>query len=132
MGDNELATRYLANATTVKAAYNTLLWDAGAGMYRDNETTTLHPEDGNSLAVEFNLTTSQSQIQAISHGLTKFWTDIGPVTPELADTIIPFVGGFEVSTYFYGLCSEWTSYTDCSVSSFEHTSSLVKESVRSI
>lgn len=100
LGDNELAIRYLANATTVKAAYNTLLWDAKAGMYRDNDTTTLHPEDGNSLAVEFNLTTSESQIQAISQGLTKFWTDIGPVTPELADTIIPFVGGFELRAHF--------------------------------
>lgn len=65
-------------------------------MYNDNETTTLKPQDGNSLAVLFNLTDSVEQAQSVSAGLTQNWTPIGPVTPELADTIIPFVGGFEV------------------------------------
>lgn len=91
-----MAATYAANATALKTAYNTLLWDANAGMYKDNDNTTLHPEDGNSLAVLYNLTQSADQNTNISQGLTAFWTDIGPVTPELADTIIPFVGGFEV------------------------------------
>ena len=96
MNDTALASAYIANASSVKAAFNNLLWDASAGMYRDNDQTTLHPQDGNSIAILFNLTTSEEQNANISEGLTSFWTDIGPVTPELPDTISPFVGGFEV------------------------------------
>jgi hypothetical protein len=97
IGDSALAATYLANSTSIKAAYNALLWDAGAGMFRDNDALdSIHPQDGNSLAVLFNLTTSSAQNTAISQGLTQFWTPIGPLSPELADTIIPFVGGFEV------------------------------------
>lgn len=96
LGNSSLADAYTTNATSIKAAYNTILWDADAGLYRDNDSTTMHPQDGNSLAVLFNLTQSPDQNTNISKGLTAFWTDIGPVTPELADTIIPFVGGFEV------------------------------------
>lgn len=112
LGNTTLAAAYAANASSLKTAYNTLLWDATAGMYRDNDTTSLHPEDGNSLAVLYNLTQSVEQNQNISEGLTAFWTDIGPVTPELADTISPFVGGFEVCSFqfrleLYSLCSEW-------------------------
>lgn len=92
-----MAAGYAADATVLKAAYNTMLWDASAGMYRDNDSTTLHPQDGNSLAVIYNLTQSADQVTNISQGLTTFWTDIGPVTPEKPDTISPFVGGFEVS-----------------------------------
>ncbi|KAG6911144.1 hypothetical protein DXG01_003884 [Tephrocybe rancida] len=97
LGDVELANAYSANATALKTAYNTLLWDDTAGMFRDNPTSTLHPQDGNALAVLFNVTNEQVQNAAISEGLTDFWTDIGPLSPELNDTIIPFVGGFEVA-----------------------------------
>ncbi|KAG6897894.1 hypothetical protein C0992_009378 [Termitomyces sp. T32_za158] len=97
LGFAELAATYTANATALKAAYNNLLWDDAAGMFRDNPTSALHPQDGNSLAVLFNVTNQQSQNAAVSKGLTNFWTDIGPLSPELNDTIIPFVGGFEVS-----------------------------------
>ncbi|KAG5342677.1 hypothetical protein C0989_010645 [Termitomyces sp. Mn162] len=96
LGFTDLAASYIANATTLKSAYNDLLWDDTAGMFRDNPTSTLHPQDGNSLAVLFNVTNQQSQNAAISQGLTNFWTDIGPLNPELNDTIIPFVSGFEV------------------------------------
>ncbi|KAH7903102.1 Six-hairpin glycosidase-like protein [Hygrophoropsis aurantiaca] len=99
-GNTALAQAYSSNATTVKASYNKLLWDSTAGMYRDNETTTMHPEDGNSLAVVYNLTQTPEQNTQISQGLTDFWTDIGPVTPELADTIIPFIGGIEIQAHF--------------------------------
>lgn len=69
-------------------------------MFRDSDISTLLPQDGNSLAVLFNVTETQAQNEAISEGLTKFWTDIGPLSPELNDTIIPFVGGFEVRVIF--------------------------------
>ncbi|KXN92437.1 hypothetical protein AN958_07996 [Leucoagaricus sp. SymC.cos] len=70
-----------------------------AGMYRDNETTILHPQDGN-FAVLFNVTQTQEQNEAISKGLTQFWAYIGPRSPELVDTIIPFIGGFELRARF--------------------------------
>ncbi|CAK5265870.1 unnamed protein product [Mycena citricolor] len=96
-----LAATYLANATKVKTAFNTLLWDAAAGLFRDNDVpTSIHPQDGNALAVLYNLTTSDAQNKAVSAGLTQFWTPIGPLSPELNDTIIPFVGGFEIQAHF--------------------------------
>ncbi|KAG6827972.1 hypothetical protein H0H92_009798 [Tricholoma furcatifolium] len=90
------AQSYTSNATSLKATYNSLLWDEAVGLFRDNPTSDLHPQDGNSLAVLFNVTNQQSQNAAISQGLTNFWTDMGPLSPELNDTIIPFVSGFEV------------------------------------
>ncbi|KAF5385994.1 hypothetical protein D9615_002248 [Tricholomella constricta] len=100
LGLSELAAAYSSNATSLKRAYNNLLWDDSAGMFRDNPTSTLLPQDGNSLAVLFNVTNTRAQNEAISEGLTDFWTDIGPLSPELNDTIIPFVGGFEVQAHF--------------------------------
>ncbi|KAF5355117.1 hypothetical protein D9756_005314 [Leucocoprinus leucothites] len=98
--DNDLSTAYATNATALKVAINDVLWDDEAGMYRDNESSDLHPQDGNSMAILFNVTQTQEQNKAISEGLTQFWTDIGPLSPELNDTIIPFVGGFEVQAHF--------------------------------
>ncbi|CAK5269996.1 unnamed protein product [Mycena citricolor] len=101
LGDLSLAAAYLANSTRIKAAFNALLWDTAAGMFRDNDLPgSIHPQDGNALAVLFNLTTSDAQNKAVSSGLTKFWTPIGPLSPELNDTIIPFVGGFEIQAHF--------------------------------
>jgi len=96
VGDEDMSATYLANAVLLKKAVNDVLWDDEAGMYRDNELSSLHPQDGNSMAILFNVTQSQGQNKAVSKGLTQFWTDIGPLSPELNDTIIPFVGGFEV------------------------------------
>jgi hypothetical protein len=112
VGDTALASAYLANSTLIKAAYNALLWDSSAGMFRDNDAPdSIHPQDGNSLAVLFNLTTSPTQNSAISQGLTQYWTPIGPLSPELADTIIPFVGGFEVPIYDTFRCFRTTQLT---------------------
>lgn len=84
-----------ANATSLKTKFNEVFWVDELGMYRDNDTTTLCPQDANSFAVLFNLTTSD-QASSISAGLTKNWNDLGPIAPELPDTISPFISGFEV------------------------------------
>ncbi|KAF7292156.1 Glycoside hydrolase family 78 protein [Mycena indigotica] len=100
LGD-AIGGEYRKNATRIKTAYNALLWDGSAGLFRDNDSpNSIHPQDGNSLAVVFNLTTSAAQNKAISGGLTRFWTPIGPLSPELNDTIIPFVGGLELQAHF--------------------------------
>lgn len=67
------------------------------GMYRDNTSTTLTPQDANSLAVLFNVTLNDTQKELISEGLERNWVELGPVPPELPDTISPFISGFEVS-----------------------------------
>ncbi|KAG6820732.1 hypothetical protein H0H93_012378 [Arthromyces matolae] len=100
LGFTKLAATYAINATALKVTYNRLLWDNVIGLFRDNPTSTLHPQDGNSLAVLFNVTNNTTQNAAISRGLTSLWTDIGPLSPELNDTIIPFVGGFEIQAHF--------------------------------
>ena len=66
-------------------------------MYRDNKTSTLYPQDGNAVAVLFNLTNSSDQAPRISDGLTQYWNEYGAVSPELPDNIAPFIGGFEVN-----------------------------------
>ncbi|KIJ42129.1 glycoside hydrolase family 78 protein [Sphaerobolus stellatus SS14] len=100
LNETSVAAIWAQNATIHKQHFNDLLWDDAAGLYRDNETTTLHPEDGNSFAILYNLTLNDTQAQRISEGLTGNWNELGPVTPELADTIAPFVAGFELQAHF--------------------------------
>lgn len=96
------ASLWRSAAARLKAQYNTLLWDEEAGLYRDNTETTLHAQDGNSLALLYNLTQTTSQATAISAGLERNWNDIGPVTPELPDTISPFISGLELLAHLHG------------------------------
>ena len=97
MNNSELSTAWATNATKLKGRYNDVFWLPRAGMYRDNDTTTLCPQDANSMAVLYNLTTSAEQADSVSKGLTKNCNDLGPVAPELPDTISPFISGLEVS-----------------------------------
>ncbi|KAL0058593.1 hypothetical protein AAF712_014713 [Marasmius tenuissimus] len=99
-GDATHANSWEARAEGLKQTFNALLWDEDAGLYRDNTTTALHPQDGNSFAVVYNITTSDEQKRRISEGLTKNWNDIGPVTPELKDTISLFVSSWELNAHF--------------------------------
>ncbi|CAK5271680.1 unnamed protein product [Mycena citricolor] len=79
LGNVSLPATYLANATKIKTAFNSLLWDAAAGRFRSNDLPrSIHPQDGNALAVLYNLTTSDAQNKAVSAGLMKFWTPIRP------------------------------------------------------
>ncbi|KAF8586716.1 glycoside hydrolase family 78 protein [Ramaria rubella] len=100
LNQTALAAVWAQNATALKTRYNEVLWDAEAGLYRDNETTTLHPQDANSFAVLYNLTLNAEQAQNVSEGLTKNWNELGPIAPELPDTISPFITGFELQAHF--------------------------------
>ncbi|KAK0492830.1 Six-hairpin glycosidase [Armillaria luteobubalina] len=100
MGDESLSKAWGANSTALKVKYNEAFWVESAGMYRDNLTTTLHPQDANSFAVLYNLTLSDDQKVSVSEGLEKNWNDLGPVAPELPDTISPFISGFELQAHF--------------------------------
>ncbi|KAF8890923.1 Six-hairpin glycosidase [Infundibulicybe gibba] len=100
LNQTALSTAWSNNATALKTTFNNAFWLESAGMYRDNQTTSLCPQDANSFAVLFNLTTSADQKTRISDGLQKNWNDLGPVAPELPDTISPFIGGFELQAHF--------------------------------
>jgi hypothetical protein len=94
------ADEWSTAAARLKTSYNSLLWSPVLNLYHDNQTTTLAPQDGNALALLYNLTTSAAQAAALSSSLTRFWTPFGPVTPELPDTISPFISGIEVLAHF--------------------------------
>jgi hypothetical protein len=96
LNQTQQATAWANNATALKGRFNEAFWDESAGLYNDNLTTTLHPQDANSLAVVFNLTDSDDKKQRVSEGLQENWNSLGPVPPELPDTISPFISGFEV------------------------------------
>ncbi|TFK60970.1 Six-hairpin glycosidase [Pluteus cervinus] len=104
LGFSSLSDTWSRNATTLKAKFNQAFWLESAGMYRDNQTTTLCPQDANSFAVLYGLTLDgdggEDQKSRISEGLQNNWNDLGPVAPELPDTISPFIGGFELAAHF--------------------------------
>ena len=96
LNDSSRAEGWLSNATALKEAFNEAFYDESQGLYTDNATTTFVPQDGNALALLFNLTQSAEQANNISAGLTKNWNEFGAVAPEAPDTIAPFISGFEV------------------------------------
>ncbi|KAF8209055.1 glycoside hydrolase family 78 protein [Mycena galopus ATCC 62051] len=96
----DLADAWTQNATALKQNFNDAFWVEEVGMYRDNVTTTLTPQDGNSFAILFNLTTSPAQAATVSAGLELNWNELGAIAPELPDTISPFIGGFELQAHF--------------------------------
>lgn len=96
MDDTLLSATWSANASALKTRFNEVFWLPSAGMYRDNATTTLCPQDANSMAILYNLTTSATQANSVSKGLTKNWNELGAVAPELPDTISPFISSLEV------------------------------------
>jgi len=95
-------TSFADLATSIKASVNTNLWDATNGLFYDNTTAAgheLYPQDGNSLAVHFNITETSVQASAISTALATRWNDYGAVSPEGAGSISPFVTSFEVDAH---------------------------------
>jgi len=83
-------------AATLKTAVNNLNWDASAGAFKDSDTDgSIHPEDGNSLALLFGVADS-SKVQSISKQLTSNWNSIGAVSPELPNNIVGYTQSFEI------------------------------------
>lgn len=99
-GDVALTNTYHSQADKLEAAINTHCWDDVHGAFKDNATsTTLHPQDANSLALLYRVTNSTRASQISTH-LTKNWTPIGATAPELPETISPFISSFEVQGHF--------------------------------
>ncbi|KAG1683603.1 hypothetical protein DVH05_014793 [Phytophthora capsici] len=83
----------------VKTAVNEKLWDESAGFFRDNTTTAFHPQDGNVLAVHFNVTESLERAAIISQSLTSRWNEFGAVSPEALGSISPFMTSLEIDAH---------------------------------
>ncbi|KAF2973186.1 hypothetical protein GQX73_g414 [Xylaria multiplex] len=100
VGDNALSGIYTDRAAALLTAINTYLWDSSYGAFRDNATDVrLYPQDANSLAVVFNITSAE-QDRSISSRLVENWNDIGAVSPELPGHISPFISSFEIQSHF--------------------------------
>lgn len=98
MGDNRLANRAGQTATTLAAAINRWLWDPAVGAYRDNPTSTVHPQDGNALAVWYGIA-DPARAASILQVLRTNWNAIGAVAPEWGG-ISPFTGSMEILARF--------------------------------
>lgn len=94
-----IATKWAANATALKQSYNEAFSPPSKGMYRDNitSTTNLCPQDGNPMAVLFNLTDSVEKKKLISTGLQKNWGPYGAEATRAAWDDKPVHRGFRGS-----------------------------------
>ncbi|KEQ90119.1 Six-hairpin glycosidase [Aureobasidium pullulans EXF-150] len=87
------------SSATIVSAANTLLWDSSASLYKDNETTTLHPQDGNVWSIISGVA-SANQSTDISSALAARWGPYGAPAPEAGTTVSPFITGFELQAHF--------------------------------
>ena len=97
--DTSVIPSWQGYASGIKSAANSILWDETVGLYRDNETTTFNPQDGNCWAVVSNITESSSQVQSISSNLVSRWGPYGAPAPEAGATVSPFISGFELQAH---------------------------------
>ncbi|THX36416.1 bacterial alpha-L-rhamnosidase domain-containing protein [Aureobasidium pullulans] len=99
LNDSSIVTSWQNYASGIKAAANNLLWNETAGLYHDNETTTLMPQDGNSWAVLANLTNNATQASSISKSLAARWGPYGAPAVEADNAVSPFIGAFELEAH---------------------------------
>ena len=98
MNDSSSSATWTSQAAILKAAINTATfnWDPTVGAFKDSDAEgSIHPEDGNSLALYYDIA-DPSYFQTISSHLTINWGPIGAKCPELADNIVPYAESMEV------------------------------------
>jgi hypothetical protein len=67
-----------------------------SSAFKDSDTDgSIHPEDGNSMALAFGVA-NDSYVSSISQQLTTNWNEIGAVCPELPGNLVGFVQSFEI------------------------------------
>ncbi|ROW03122.1 hypothetical protein VMCG_05682 [Cytospora schulzeri] len=97
-----LSSLWTRRAASLQNATMAHCFDTAHGSFRDNATTTttLHPQDANSMAVLFGLVAPDSPAaQSISARLTDNWTPLGAEAPELPGNISPFISSFEIQAH---------------------------------
>jgi hypothetical protein len=102
VGETNLSNTYTTRATALQSAIQQYCFDTAYGSFKDNATTTsLHPQDANSLALLYSIfPANSSEANSISTNLAKNWTPIGPASPELPNNVSPFITSFEVQGHF--------------------------------
>ncbi|GAA4495836.1 alpha-L-rhamnosidase C-terminal domain-containing protein [Actinoallomurus oryzae] len=98
-GDTTLAASYASKAAALRTAVNATFWDDSVGAYKYYPDQTIHPLDGNSLAVWYGLADAD-QAQRISAQLTGDWNDVGTTAPENKGNPGVFSGSMEVNAHF--------------------------------
>ena len=93
---------WLGRAANIRNTTLAKSWDASAGAFFDApDKTSIHPQDGNSLAVVFGLVDAKSpQASSVSAYLTRNWSPIGAVCEELPGEISPFISSLEIQAHF--------------------------------
>ncbi|RDW88022.1 alpha-L-rhamnosidase protein [Coleophoma cylindrospora] len=97
-GQPDLSVNWDAVAETLKTAVNSPKnnWDASFGAFKDSDVdASIHPQDGNSLALLYNGTLT-NRTASISAKLMTNWNDIGAAAPELPNNICGFTSSLEV------------------------------------
>lgn len=98
-GDPALAQSYADHAAALKTAINTYFWDSAKGAYRFYPTSTIYPQDGNSLAAWYGLA-DPDQANNISAYLAENWNANGSTAPENKGNPGVFSGSMEVQAHF--------------------------------
>ncbi|KAK3074416.1 hypothetical protein LTR53_003147 [Teratosphaeriaceae sp. CCFEE 6253] len=99
VGDTSQNARWQTYHDGIVSAANALLWDDAAGLYTDNQTTTLHPQDGNSWAVLAGVAAG-ARAATVSESLHARWGPYGAPAPEAGTTVSPFISGFELQAHY--------------------------------
>ncbi|URM94242.1 hypothetical protein LUW76_07810 [Actinomadura madurae] len=98
-GDRALAASYAERAAALRTAVDANFWDETAGAYRFYPDSTIHPQDGNSLAVWYGLA-DQATARRISNSLKGNWNEITSTAPENKGNPGVFSGSMEVNAHF--------------------------------
>ncbi|MBA9004932.1 alpha-L-rhamnosidase-related protein [Thermomonospora cellulosilytica] len=98
-GEAGRAADYAARADALRTAIDTHLWDEAAGAYKFYPDSTIHAQDGNSLAVWYGLA-DQGKARRISEKLKGNWSPIGTTAPENKGNPGVFSGSMEVNAHF--------------------------------
>jgi hypothetical protein len=71
-----------------------VLWDETKGAYKDNPNSTLHPQDGNAIAVWFNITNPPARTDSVLAYLESNWSPLGALSLEWEYNDKPAIGTF--------------------------------------
>lgn len=95
INDYETSKSYIERSQKIKKAIHENLWDESAGLFKDHIKSDIHPQDGNSLAIVFDIA-QKDQFSRISSGLKARWTKFGAPSPESPGMHSPFISSFEL------------------------------------
>ncbi|KAK8065929.1 hypothetical protein PG997_012676 [Apiospora hydei] len=98
---NGLGDGWLKQAADIKSMTSKRNWDSSAGAFFDSaDRKSIHPQDGNSLAVLFGVVNASSnEASGISNYLKGKWTPIGAGCEELPGEVSPFISSFEIQAH---------------------------------